>query len=265
MHNFLFNDIATNIAIGFFYSALIGIATLIFTEIINRNKELDDLSINLTKLLLSIAAVKQIIDNISNVEGEEYRKFFGDVLDHNTKNKTYNYDKIYKFIIYDYIPELADLSKYMIQKFNETTDQIVNNKDSDYQLNEILKKCDSDKCSFVEQSGVISIAYYFINSQILSLNNQLSYYRSLTLELISTDIKNCSIDVAENKIMVFKECTDKIICSAKQIKSGLEIFENSLINHRRTINDKINKNKEKKAIRYLMIPIVIITIYLFIA
>lgn len=175
MQDFFFNDIATNIAIGFFYSALIGIATLIFTGIINKNKELDDLSINLTKLSLSINAVKDVVNKISSMNGTEYRKFFSDILDHNTEGKTYDYDKIYKFIIYDYVPQLADLSNYMIQNLNKMTDNIVQNTNQIKKLDELLNKTNSEKKDFVEQSGAISVAYYFLNSQILSLNNQLSY------------------------------------------------------------------------------------------
>lgn len=89
----------------------------------------------------------------------------------------------------------------------------------------------------------------------------------MTLELINTDIKSCPKSVAENKVMVFKECTDKIISSAKEIKNGLVLFEQSVITHKRTISTKIDDNKihGKMLKRYLIITLVIITIYLFVA
>lgn len=94
------------------------------TYLLDKKKTLKNLSIDLTKLTFALNAIHEPVYRISKLDGAEYRKFFGDVLDCK-EIKMEEFQTISEFIIYDEIPSLPNPNNYLIDNFNDSINKVL--------------------------------------------------------------------------------------------------------------------------------------------
>ena len=112
----LTKDITINVLIGFFYSALLGLLVFILTDINGKRNNIRRMEIDLTKYTFVSQSINNSLTNISQIDGADYRRFFGDILD-GKQIQMSDYKNVYEFIIFDKIPELPALGDYLVSKF----------------------------------------------------------------------------------------------------------------------------------------------------
>ncbi|MBN1035644.1 hypothetical protein DWC20_08810 [Clostridium botulinum] len=266
MKGFIINDISINIFIGFFYSAIIGSVTLFLTEKLMKKKDLRSLSVDITKLTFILNTISSEVNNISNLDGPKYRQFFADVLDKKDVELK-KLESINEFIIYDEISYLPNLSDYLIYKFENKLNELLNNKDKD--LMKLLKNTKELKQNYIIENNIFLIQYNNINSTILRLNHKLNYYRELTLQIIGIEVdqlKEGNI-ATENKIRVFKYCIDSLISESKYLIKQIEMLEKTVIHNRQELIKEINKNNKilNRSIKAFIIVFIVSLIFLMIA
>ena len=241
MYNLIENNIVVNLIIGFFYSAIIGLAILFLTYFLDKSKSLKNLLVDLTKLTLILRTIKEPIDRISKLDGAEYRKYFASVLD--GKEITLEEIKtVDEFIIYDEIPYLPKINDYLVDEFNNSVKSI---KNENIDLKELAKETQEEKKKYLLKNNAFILSYEGINRRLLRLNQRLSYYRSMTFELYRINISDLTIENAstKNKLKAFKFCIDSIIKEAKALKESLELLESTVSINRKILVKDINKNK----------------------
>lgn len=125
-NNILTNEITINILVGFFYSALFGLILYVITNTHTKLDQLKEMKIDLIKYTFASNSITLSLIRLANLNGKEYRRYFGDILDN--KNVDINdYNNIHEYIMFDKIPELPELNKYLVHKFIQKTTKLYNN------------------------------------------------------------------------------------------------------------------------------------------
>ncbi|OZV12328.1 hypothetical protein CIW83_09535 [Tissierella sp. P1] len=255
------NQIAIDLVIGFFYSAIIGLTILGLTYLLDKKESLKNLSIDLTKLVFVLNSINESVNRISRLDGAKYRKFFGDVLDQKEIEQE-EIKTVSEFIIYDRISYLPPLNNYLVEKFNITNKEFKGNEE---ELLRLLQSSTKDKESFLVESNIFIISYEDINRRINRINDKLDYYRELTYIIIgfnSDDLERDNIATG-NILRVFKMCIDTIISECKELKELLMPLENLVNNNLKELDEKIEKNnKNQKFVTKGFIVLIIICLVL---
>ena len=259
------NDIAVNLVIDFFYSAIIGLIILALTNFLEQKKALNNLLIDLTKLTFVLNTIHEPVSRLSKLDGAEYRKFFASVLD-GKEIKVEEIKTVSEFIIYDEIPYLPNLNNYLIDKFNDYINKIV--KFGEENFINLLGKSKDEKMRYIIENNAFVISYEDINRRIARLNNKLNYYRELTLEIIGFDLNDLKSDniATKNKLRIFKSCIDTLIYECKSLEESLELLDETVFKNKNYLNKEFNRTKNILcwSIRVFIIIIVICLVLLII-
>ncbi|MCR6547216.1 hypothetical protein NVS47_17150 [Dehalobacterium formicoaceticum] len=236
----LTKDITINVLIGFFYSALLGLLVFILTDINGKRNNIRRMEIDLTKYTFVSQSINNSLTNISQIDGADYRRFFGDILD-GKQIQMSDYKNVYEFIIFDKIPELPALGDYLVSKFiDKMENSIEENKIEE--LLDLLKQTNKEKENYINKRNLFLIRYEDINRRIKRLNERLDYYRFLSKQLIAFENpnKNNESQIVRH-LHVFRYCTDSIIQEAKTILKTLQLLDDAIMSKKRDIKQEINQ------------------------
>ncbi|MYL44407.1 hypothetical protein GLV94_02000 [Virgibacillus halodenitrificans] len=251
--NILGNEVTINLLIGFFYSAIIGLLIFYLTRLKEETTTKTKLYVDLTRSYMTIEEIMKDVAKLANIDGKEYRRFIGDVLD-KKEIEINNYSNITDFIMFDKIQKLPELNDYIIERFNDFNKVLDSSK-----IEDIINKDMKSKEHFILNHNLYIRLHPLIQGKIYKLNEMLKAKRALLLNLTDFNPQEENNVALENKMRVFKYTTDSMIAEASGLNETLKAFNQMVIGNIQQIKKDIEElNSKKRRLSKLFIIMILL-------